>query len=150
MSQIPLFHFVAMLAWLNRSCTSYKAIILSVTIWDHKSSIITVPGLPTSIKAGCCNMFHACDFLQLSVELGFYKVPHPCENVCPCNNNPILICLLRLCVLDYLIWRMLLWRKAEILRISGSLRRHNTAEPQSVVKCNVIIFLCDEVLFFNE
>lgn len=32
---------------------------------------------------------------------GVARCRAPSEKVCPCNNNPILICLLRLCVLDY-------------------------------------------------
>lgn len=76
--------------------------------------------------------------LQLSAQVAgreqpCYKVPRSCESVCPCNNNPILICLLRLCVLDYQMWRMLLWREAETPQIS--FKRHNTAK-RSVVKCN--------------
>lgn len=55
-------------------------------------------------------------------------MPRPCDKVCSRNNNPILICLLRLCVLDYHITNAAWEGNAETYWISCCLRRINTAK----------------------
>lgn len=97
--------------WFNGVIAIRRQLIrLRAAILDHKSRTCTV-------EAGCCDILYACVFLQFSRwadrEQRCYKVPRPCAKMCPCNNNPILIRLLRLCVLDYQIWRMFPGREDE-------------------------------------